>query len=152
MSVLDRNGLGDWLAERLVAIGDTIKDDVPVRIDVKHDPFLDERLRVTNLPLEPQNVTVKNPISGAEKQVSITLFRKPGETAGARRGISEFIKWMNYVTENRFFTHCRRPLRIHQRGTRQFVGTLRSGHESARDSPESGDPGSRQRFDRDRDG
>jgi transketolase len=71
---------------------------------VKHDPFLDERLRVANLPLEPQNVTVKNPISGAEKQVSITLFRKPGETAGARRGISEFIKWMNYVTENRFFT------------------------------------------------
>jgi transketolase len=104
MSVLDRNGLGDWLADRLAAIGDTIKDDVPVRIDVKHDPFLDERLRVANLPLEPQNVTVKNPISGAEKQVSITLFRKPGETAGARRGISEFIKWMNYVTENRFFT------------------------------------------------
>jgi transketolase len=104
MSVLERNGLGDWLAERLVAIGDTIKDDMRVRIDVKHDPFLDERLRVANLPLEPQNVTVKNPISGAEKQVSITLFRKPGETAGARRGISEFIKWMNYVTENRFFT------------------------------------------------
>jgi len=104
MSVLDRNGLGDWLADRLVAIGDTVKDDTPVRINVKHDPFLDERLRVANLPLEPQNVTVKNPISGAEKQVSITLFRKPGETAGARRGISEFIKWMNYVTGNRFFT------------------------------------------------
>jgi transketolase len=104
MSVLDRNGLGDWLADRLVAIGDTIKDDVPLRIDVKHDPFLDERLRVANLPLEPQNVTVKNPISGAQKQVSITLFRKPGETAGARRAISEFIKWMNYVTDNRFFT------------------------------------------------
>ena len=32
MSLLDRNGLGDWLADRLVEIGDTVKDDVPLRI------------------------------------------------------------------------------------------------------------------------
>ena len=31
MSVLDQNGLGDWLADRLVEIGDTIKDDVTLR-------------------------------------------------------------------------------------------------------------------------
>ena len=49
-------------------------------------------------------MTVRNAVSGAEKQVEITLFRKAGETAGARRGISEIIKWMNYVTGNRFFT------------------------------------------------
>jgi transketolase len=36
--------------------------------------------------------------------VGITLFRKPGEVAGTRRGISEIIKWMNYVTEGRFIT------------------------------------------------
>ena len=35
MSVLDKNGLGDWLADRLVEIGDTVKDDVPLRIDVE---------------------------------------------------------------------------------------------------------------------
>jgi transketolase len=104
MSILDRNGVGDWLADRLVEIGDTIKDDFPLRIDVKHDPFLDDRLRVANLPTEPQKVTVQNPVSGAEKQVSITLFRKPGEVAGTRRGISEILKWMNYVTGNRFLT------------------------------------------------
>ena len=28
MSVLDRNGLGDWLADRLVEIGDSLKDDL----------------------------------------------------------------------------------------------------------------------------
>src|SRR5581483_66364 len=104
MSVLERNGLGDWLAERLVEIGDTLKDDLPVRIDVNHDPFLDERLRVKNLPEEPQKVAVKNPVSGAEKHVNIALFRKPGEVAGTRRCISEIIKWMNYVTGNRFLT------------------------------------------------
>ena len=59
MSVLDSNGLGDWLAERLVEIGDTVKDDLPLRIEVKHDPFLDERLRVANLPEEPQKVRSK---------------------------------------------------------------------------------------------
>src|SRR5215470_8920784 len=76
MSVLDQNGLGDWLADRLVEIGDSLKDDLKVRIDVKSDPFLDERLRVANLPEEPQTVTVKNPVSGAQKQIKIALFRK----------------------------------------------------------------------------
>jgi transketolase len=104
MSVLDHNGLGDWLADRLVEIGDTVKDEVPVRIDVRRDPFLDDRLRVANLPREPQKVSVTNPISGKQKEVGITLFRKPGEATGARRAISEIIKWMNYVTDNRFFT------------------------------------------------
>ena len=104
MSLLDRNGLGDWLADRLVAIGDTVKDDLPLRIDTRRDPFLDDRLRVAELPVEPQKVTVRNAVSGAEKEVSITLFRKPGEMAGTRRAISEIIKWMNYVTGNRFFT------------------------------------------------
>jgi transketolase len=104
MSVLDRNGLGDWLADQLVEIGDTVKDDTPLRIDVRHDPFLDERLRVANLPSEPQKVSITNEISGKQKEVGITLFRKPGEAAGARRAISEIIKWMNYVTGNRFLT------------------------------------------------
>ncbi len=104
MSLLDRNGLGDRLAERLVEIGDTVRDDVKLRISASIDPFLDDRLRVAALPEEPQKVSIRNAISGAEKQVSISLFKKPGEVAGARRGISEIIKWMNYVTEGRFFT------------------------------------------------
>lgn len=104
MSVLDREGLGDWLADRLVEIGDTVKDDVSLRIDSRRDPFLDDRLRVANLPRDPQKISVTNPISGKQREAAITLFRKPGEVAGARRAISEVIKWMNYVTENRFFT------------------------------------------------
>ena len=50
MSVLEQNGLGDWLAERLVQIGDSVKDELPTRADVKHDPFLDERLRSPTSP------------------------------------------------------------------------------------------------------
>jgi transketolase len=104
MSLLDRNGLGDRLADRLVEIGDTVRDDVKLRISASSDPFLDDRLRVAALPEEPQKLSIRNTISGAEKQVSIALFKKPGEVAGARRAISEIIKWMNYVTEGRFFT------------------------------------------------
>jgi transketolase len=104
MSLLERDGLGDWLADRLVTIGDQVKDDMPLAIDAKKDPFLDDRLRVANLPREPQKVQVKNRFSGAEKEVGITLFRKPGEVAGTRRAISELLKWMNYVTDNRFLT------------------------------------------------
>lgn len=104
MSLLDRNGLGDWLADRLVQIGDSVADDLPVRIDTNVNPFLDERLRVQNLPVEAQTVSVQNPISAAEKSVKISLFSKPGAVAGTRRAISEIIKWMNYVTDNRFIT------------------------------------------------
>jgi transketolase len=104
MSLLDRNGLGDSLADRLVEIGDTVRDDAKLRISATSDPFLDERLCVAALPQEPQKVLVRNAISGAEKEISIALFRKPGEAAGARRAVSEIIKWMNYVTDGRFFT------------------------------------------------
>ena len=57
-----------------------------------------------NLPVEPQKVTVTNAVSGAEKEVGITLFRKAGEVAGTRRAISEIVKWLNYVTGNRMLT------------------------------------------------
>jgi hypothetical protein len=86
MSLLDKNGLGDWLADRIVEIGDQVKDDFKLSIDVKQDPFLDDRLRVANLPTDTQTVKVKNPSSGAEKEVKIALFKKAGEVAGARRG------------------------------------------------------------------
>jgi transketolase len=104
MSVLDRDGLGDWLADRLLEIGDEVKDHLPLRIDVTRDPFLDDRLRVANLPEEPQTLEIKNSISGAEKQVNVALFRKAGEVAGARRAVSEVVKWLNHVTGNRVLT------------------------------------------------
>ncbi len=104
MSVLDSNGLGDWIADRLVQIGDTVVDDHALRIDNRADPFLDTRLAVTALPREPLKITPTNPHNGAVKEVSISLFRKSGEMAGARRAISEIIKWMNHVTGNRFIT------------------------------------------------
>jgi transketolase len=104
MSLLDRNGIGDWLADRLVDLGDRVTDRIPLRIAVDHDPFTDERLRVATLPVAPQTLTVTNPVAGAEKQVKIALFQQPGELAGSRRCVSEIIKWMNYVTDNRLLT------------------------------------------------
>lgn len=104
MSLLDRNGLGDWLADRLVAIGDRVTDKMPLRMRADADPFLDERLRVKNLPVEPQTVTVRNEVSGAEKSVKIALFQPPGAALGSRRAISEIVKWLNYVTGNRMVT------------------------------------------------
>lgn len=104
MSALDKNGLGDWLAERLVNIGDGVKDDQAAAFSSGTDPFLDERLQVSNLPETSMEVTAHNRVSNADKKVAITLFHPPGKMAGARRAISEIIKWMNYVTDNRFIT------------------------------------------------
>ncbi len=102
LSVLDQDGLGDWLAERLVEIGDQVNDNLPLRVDSDKDPFLDERLLVKNLTTEATTVTATNPVSGETKDVDITLFEQPGAVKGTRRAISEIIKWANYVTENRF--------------------------------------------------
>jgi transketolase len=104
MSVLEQNGTGEWLANRLVEIGDTVATSTKVSVPVGVDPFLDDRLKVANLPRDPQKVTVKNPTTGATKEVSIALYKKPGEVQGSRRAISEIIKWLNYVTENRMLT------------------------------------------------
>ena len=52
MSVLDKNGLGDWVANRLVTIGDTVKDNEKSSSGGKPDPFLDERPESRqNLPM-----------------------------------------------------------------------------------------------------
>ena len=104
MSALDRGGLGDWLADRLVAIGDSVPDDLPLRIDAGRDPFQDERLLVKNLPVEPQRLAVTNPVSAAAAEIDVSLFKQPGEVAGTRRAISEIIKWVNYVTDGRLIT------------------------------------------------
>ena len=102
MSVLEKNGLGDWLADRLVEIGDQVNDSLPLRVDPNSDPFLDDRLLVANLPTEATTVTAENPVTGEKKDVGIALFEQPGAIKGTRRAISEIIKWANYVTENRF--------------------------------------------------
>ncbi|MDP6056409.1 MAG: hypothetical protein QF676_04970 [Dehalococcoidia bacterium] len=102
LSVLDQNGLGDWLADRLVEIGDQVQDDLSLSVNAGEDPFLDERLRVKNLPKEAMTVSAKNHITGETKDVGITLYEQPGGMKGTRRAISEIIKWANYVTDNRF--------------------------------------------------
>lgn len=104
MSLLDRNGIGDWLADRLVDLGDRLHDKTSLRIPADVDPFLDDRLRVANLPVEAQTLAVKNEISDAEKQVKVALFQPAGAALGSRRAISEIVKWLNYVTGNRMLT------------------------------------------------
>ncbi|MBT3996263.1 MAG: hypothetical protein HOF01_10745 [Chloroflexi bacterium] len=102
MSVLDNSGLGDWLADKLVELGDKVNDDLSLSVQADVDPFQDDRLRVKNLPIEPTTVTAKNHITGETKDVAIKLYEEPGQVKGTRRAISEIIKWANYVTENRF--------------------------------------------------
>ena len=103
MSVLEQVGLGDWLAERIVEIADKVPERL-VRIETQSNPFLDERLKVVNLPEGTERVTVENPSSGERKNVDIALFKKTGEKVGPRKAISEIVKWLNFVTGNRFIT------------------------------------------------
>ena len=101
MSVLEKDGLGKWIGDTLAEIGDSISDKPKLRINNDIDPFLDDRLRPGNAPREPISVSVTNALSGETKDIDIKLFEKPGVKQGSRRAISEIIKWVNYVTENR---------------------------------------------------
>ena len=93
MSVLDQNGLGDWVADRLVEIGELVEDKLATRIDTSKDPFLDERLDYRTLSIDPKTVTATNPISGEQKEVEIKMFEEPGVAKGSRRAISEIVKY-----------------------------------------------------------
>ncbi|MBA31447.1 MAG: hypothetical protein CL748_02830 [Chloroflexi bacterium] len=102
MSVLEKKGIGKWLSNKLVEIGDKVNDNLPLRVESQKDPFQDERLLVKNLPSSSTDVSVTNPVTNEKKDIKITLYEQPGANKGTRRAISEIIKWANYVTDNRF--------------------------------------------------
>ena len=105
LSVMDsKPGLREWIANKLLEIAEKVPADLPVRIPTDSDPFLDDRLRPPNLPMEPQTVSLEDPATGERVEGSVELFKKPGDVAGTRRAISEIGKWLNYVTDNRFLT------------------------------------------------
>ena len=54
-----------------------------------------------NLPVDPVKINISNSSTGQSREVDIKLFEKPGVKSGSRRAISESVKWINYVTENR---------------------------------------------------
>eukprot|EP00030_Apusomonadida_sp_AF-17_P002340 a339332_513.p2 GENE.a339332_513~~a339332_513.p2 ORF type:complete len:846 (-),score=409.63 a339332_513:44-2551(-) len=110
LSVLDTTGLGAWIANRLLAIADRFNAAKPtiesaLRIPYTAvDPFADPRLRVENLPLDPISVETTHPTTGAVTKTKIALFLQPGDNKGTRRAISEYGKYLNYVTGNRYVT------------------------------------------------
>lgn len=104
LSVLDKKpGLREWIANRLLDIAATVPDELP-SLRISGNPFKDERLRVANLPVEPVQVNLKHPTTGADIKATISLFAAAGQKKGTRRAISEIGKWMNYVTDNRLLT------------------------------------------------
>jgi len=88
MSVLEKNGLGDWLADRLVSIGDGVRDDKKTNFKSGDNPFLDERLRVASLPTIRLEIAAHNRLSGSDKKVGRDLV--PARRQGGRRTPRDF--------------------------------------------------------------
>ena len=105
MSVLERReGLRSWLADTVLEIAGQLDLSPSLRIDPTVNPFLDDRLKVENLPTDAQDVVVTNPQTNEEVKRRISLFLEPGLKKGPRRAISEIGAWFNYVTGGRFMT------------------------------------------------
>ncbi|KNC52864.1 transketolase domain-containing protein [Thecamonas trahens ATCC 50062] len=112
LSVLDANdgAIRKWIAQRLVRIASdweaaTASFETTLRLaPAAADPFLDERLLVDNIPLEPVELTMVHPVTGEEMTETIRMSLPAGTKKGTRRAISEFGKWINYVTGNRYMT------------------------------------------------
>ncbi|MEE3201796.1 MAG: hypothetical protein VX262_00710, partial [Acidobacteriota bacterium] len=105
MSVMEqREGLGTWIAERVLDIAASVDRAPVLRIDPTTNPFMDGRLKVENLPEDKQDVVVINAHTGDQVERQIALFLEPGLKKGPRRAISEIGAWLNYVTNGRFMT------------------------------------------------
>jgi transketolase len=106
MSVMDKKaGLREWICNRLLYLATTVNTGFDkLAFNPNVNPFKDPRLRVENIPMNPVSLTLKHPNSGAEIKRTIALFEDAGKKWGARRAISEIGAWINYVTDNRFFT------------------------------------------------
>jgi len=105
LSVLEtRPGLLDRLTDQLLDVAGQLPDTTGLGIDSTKNPFLDPRLLPENLPRERVEATLTDPHSGESSTHSIDLFLPAGEKKGARRAISEIGRWMNYVSEGRFYT------------------------------------------------
>ena len=106
MSVLDRNGLGDWLADRLVAIGDTVKDDCQAATSIlKTIRSWTTGCASPIFPSSRRTVTVNESHLGrGEDRSRSRSSASPARWPARAAAISEIIKWMNYVTDNRFIT------------------------------------------------
>ena len=76
LSVLDKQpGLGAWVADTLVEIGDGLNREPALGIETAGDPFLDERLTPDGLPREAADVSVTDRHTGREVESTIHLFR-----------------------------------------------------------------------------
>jgi|TARA_B100000686_G_scaffold186434_1_gene193157 transketolase len=105
MSVMEqREGLGAWIADRVINIAESVDRSPKLRIDPTTNPFMDDRLKVQNLPESKQDVVVENPHTGDQVERRISLFLEPGLKKGPRRAVSEIGAWLNYVTNGRFMT------------------------------------------------
>jgi len=104
LSILDKTGLGAWVANRLLSIAGHLIENPKLTISTKEDPFKDARLAVDNLPMGTVELVVKHPLDQTEIKASVALFLPPGQKKGARRAVSEIGKWINYVTDNRMLT------------------------------------------------
>ena len=104
LSVLERNGLGEWVTDRVAGIGDGLRRDLKLRLDVSRNPFADERLTPKGLPEDPVTVSATDPTTGRSVERTVRLFMPPGKRWGGRRAISELGLWMNHVTKGRYLT------------------------------------------------
>ena len=105
MSVMEqREGLGAWIADRVLNIAESVDRSPKLRIDPTTNPFMDNRLKVENLPETKQDVVVDNPHTGDQVERQISLFLESGLKKGPRRAVSEIGAWLNYVTNGRFMT------------------------------------------------
>ena len=150
MSVLEKNGLGDWLADRIVEIGDQVKDDFKLSIDVKQDPV-------------PRRAAARRESSGRHAD-----HQGEEPDVGRREGNQDFAVQEGRRSRGRaardFRSHqvvqlrhrrargddCRRPVRVGEHGARQSLRPLRSREEPGGHAIEGGHPGSRQLIDRHR--
>ncbi len=85
ISVLEKNGLGDWLADRIVEIGDQVKDDFKLSIDVKTGSVPRRAASRGESAGDTQTIKLNNPCRARKRKSRSRSSARPASRRSAAR-------------------------------------------------------------------
>ena len=129
MSLLDRNGIGDWLADRLVEIGESLPDDHAAAVEGERGS-LPRRAAACGEPAGRAAEGLRHERGDRCEEGRLDYALPQGRRSGRHASRHLRDREVGELRHGQPLPHDRRgSLRVDQPRTREYLGSLRSGDQ-----------------------